>query len=189
MISIVALVVGLLSYSHSSVPSVPKVGDVVNNSNYNFTQGVNLGNRPVNFNVDGNKIPAKSSNAFWRNTTGMTQYVTAEISTDGQAQSTYNIYAVATSSAPRTLYDFIAPLATSTTLINNFALATSSIATTTSSYQKAFAGPVVQVPDGWYVNFYLRSGSACIVDLASGCFTATSTSRGFNLNWRIFSHN
>lgn len=193
---VAVLVVGLLLgggylLGKSSVPH--STGGVVNNNGVSFTNGADFGLLPVTVNWTGGKIAAKSNTAFWKNTTGMVQYVDyGEVSTDGTASSTYKVYAVATTSAISTLYDSVAtPTSTEgKMLINAFTIATSSIATTTTSIDKAPAGKTIRVPDGYQVNIYLvNSDTGCASQGSGVCETATSSNRGFNLPWRLRYHN
>lgn len=188
----IALVLGLKAFAPAPVPeTVPvqaQLGDVNYNSTNNFSTAVCHDN--VCEDWEGGKIAAKSNQAYWKNTTGQTQYVDLiDVSTNGTASSTFNIYAIATSSALVPLYDFTTPAATSSNLINNFSFATSSTATTTSNLDKAFAGKVVQVLDGSQVNIYVRASDGVCNPQATKCETATSTNRGFDLFWRLHYHN
>lgn len=193
---VVILVVGLLLViglggQKPQSPQPAFVGDDNLNSTRNFNTPICHANGNVCEDWAGDKIYAKTNQAYWKNTTGKTQYVDQlDVSTDGVASSTFNIWAVATSSALANAYDFTAPLATSTTLINNFSFSTTSVATTTSSLDKAPTGRVIAVPDGSQVNIYLRSadGPTCNPQGVK-CETATSTNRGFNLFWRLHYHN
>lgn len=190
IVSVVALVVGLINLFSNHTPQAPTPGGVVNvvNGGSTFTNGADFGGpAPVTMNWAGDKIRAKSNQAFWRNTTGMTQYVDlAEFSTDGTASSTYKVYAGTTTSATA-LNDFSAPALPA--LINGFLLATSSLATTTSNINYARASSVVQVPDGKYVYFQFQAVDDRNCPATKLCETATSTNRGFNGQWRLRYHN
>lgn len=169
-------------------PAPSNLGAVTDIDGYNFTAGINFGS--VKENWGSGQIYPKTNEAYWKNTTGRTQYIDLlDVSTDGTASSTYTIYAVATSSPLTTLYDFTAPVSsTGQMLINGFKFATSSTATTTSNYDFAGAGKVVRVPDGQYVDIYLTAPIACPSG-GGNCESATSTNRGFtNVFWRMRMH-
>lgn len=200
ILSLVALVVGLSRPGSTPTPDAPTGAQSgpVQNVPWNFTQGAGLGGPSVTF-TQGGVIPLGSNQASWRNLTGRTVYIDlAAISVIASSSSTFSaaniwasstsaIYAYASTTAPRTLYDFTAPAvnATSTLLISNFALATSSTATTTSSYDKNLGGKVVQVPNGGYVVFLQQAQSVSCPTTAGACESATSTNRGFNLQYFV----
>ncbi len=187
----VALVVGLcaLGQHQAPAPQSHSTGAVVNNSGSQFTNGASFGPTGINTNWAGDKIYAKTNQASWLNNTGMTQYVDLlDVSTDGTASSTFKIFAVATTSALTTLYDFTAP-AGGLLAINGFSFSTSTTATTTSSIDKAIAGHVIRVPDGSRINIYLQAVDNRLCPATGLCETATSTNRGFNLFWRLHYHN
>lgn len=190
---VVVVLLVLVGINHTSAPTQvvdQSLGGDVRNPGDNSPNGIQLGNLPVTVNYDGGKIQPKTNTAFWKNTTGKTQYVDyVEVSTDNTASSTFAVYAYATSTAPRTLYDFVAPVNNATTLlsINQFIIATTSAATTTTNIDKAFSGKTVRVSANSYLDVSLVQtfGSACT---GSICETATSSNRGFNVQWRIRYH-
>lgn len=195
IVSVVALVVGLFGLFLPRVsPQAPAPQGVVDvrNSGSTFTTGADFGGpTPVTVNYAGDKFYPRQNQASWRNTTGQTQYVDlAEISTDGTASSTYKFYAYATTSPARTIFDWVAPTSANRMLINGQQIATSSVATTTSSesIQNAALG-VIQVPDGSYVNLLFTAVDNNLCAAAKRCETATSTNRGFNAYWRLRYHN
>ncbi len=201
----VSLVVGLIAIALAWTAYVsqstqqPLGGTYANNSVASGAGGgIDFGALPVNYNWVGGKIIAKSNSAFYKNVSGQTEYFeNVEVSTDGTASSTYKVYAYATTSAPRTIYDFSAPVQNANTLIwiNGFAIATSSVATTTSSDDTKgtgagpAAGSVIQVPNNSYLDIVLVQNTTGCNGATSVCETATSTARGFNLQWRAVYHN
>lgn len=193
LVVVIAAVVGIVAVKSHNVVA-PTGGNVLNSPD-GFINGAEFGTLPVTVNYAGGKISAKTNVAFWKNTTATTQYVDyAAVATDGTASSTFRIYAYATSTAPRTLYDFVAPAqanANSTQLlINNFLFATTSAATTTTNFDKALAGKTVAVPVGSYVIIQmLNQDTGCASQGSGVCETATSSRRGFNLQWRLRFHN
>jgi hypothetical protein len=195
VIAVVALVVGLIALGlHGSQP-VQTLGAPTNIVGSTFTSGIGFGSgtTPINVNWAGDKIYAKSNQAYWKNTTGMTQYVDyAEFDTDNTASSSYKIYVMATTSPLRTLYDFTAPTSSNgKMMINGFAIATSSTATTTTNLSgNGSQDTTVQVPDGSYVVYYLTALNGTLCASQGGqCESATSTNRGFNAYWRLRYHN
>lgn len=195
---VAGLLLGFVLFGSVKAPvSIPveqaPLGDVNTNSTLSFNSPVCHASSGTSICEDwaGGKIIAQRNQAYWKNTTGMTQYVDlADVSTDGNASSTFKIYAVSTSSPLANIYDFTAPAATTSNLINGFSFATSSAATTTSNMESSFAGRVVRVPAGSEVNIYLQSNDGGLCNpKASKCETATSTNRGFNLFWRLHYHN
>lgn len=188
----VVLVAGLLLgvlLAHVLAPkpaAAPLGGNVVNTANQ-YVAGTCLGSLPVCENWAGGKIEAKSNQASWRNTTGGVVYVDlAELATDGTASSSFKLY-VGTSTAATIASDFTAPFAS---LINGVILATSTIATTTTNYDVAAQTPhSIRVADGVYVNFQLQEKDSNACGVAGTCETATSSNRGFNLQWRLQYHN
>lgn len=190
----VVLVVGLLLGYFGFHQASPLVGggDVRNVGEF-APNGIGFGNLPVTWSSEGGKILAKSNTAFWKNVTGKTQYVDyVEVSTDNFASSSMKIYAFSTSTAVRTLYDFVAPAqqATTTLLINAFTIATSSQATTTTNIDKAFSGKTAIVPNNSLIVIQMQTanGAVCASSGSGICESATSTNRGFNLQWRIRFH-
>lgn len=208
---IVALVVGLGLGARSSPTPVSNdlqagaISGPVQNVPWNFTQGAGLGGKYVNFSQS-LKIFPSTNFAVWTNKTGRTVYV---VRTDASlvpatgtstvtASSTYALYAYASSSpiasatATSTRYDFTAPTETGNLfqnftrfLINNFTIATSTTATTTSSLDKAGSGKVVQVPDGASVSYLLSSPGPVCTNVGTTCTTATSTGRGFDVDIKL----
>lgn len=209
---VVALIVGLGLATHQSPTSVGNdqtlgaISGEVHNTPENFTQGLGMGGKYVNFSRS-LSIAAGSNKGVWQNKTGRTVYVDrfdaslvpATGSTTVTATSTYAIYAYASSTpittlinGTSTLYDFTAPLqlpGNGTSInVNNFSFATSSSATTTSSLDKAFAGKVIAIPDTAYFNILLQSPGPACTNTGAGagsCYTATSTGRGFNIDTKL----
>lgn len=186
VVVVVGLLLGVL-LSHVLTPH-QGLGGVVSTTGPEFPGGFTQGGFANNW--GGGKIEAKTNTATWRGVPGQTAYVDyVETSTDGTASSSYKIYAVATTSAIRTLYDFVAPTSTEGKMaINNFVIATSSIATTTTAFDKAPAGKTIRVPDGYQLNFYLVNADSGCAAQAGFCEAATSSNRGFNVQWRVHYH-
>ncbi len=195
-LSVVALVIGLVALAsvffgiRSHAPASDQSlgaggGGTVYSQQDQYINGVGIGPTYITFSKSGT-IGAGSNIGGWTNRSGRTAYVDLfSVTTTGTASSTYSIYAYASSSAPSTTYDFVTPASADKMLISNFALATSSTATTTSSLEKAPAGKVVRVPDGWTLYTILKAPAASCPSVAGSCESATSTNRGFNLDWYI----
>lgn len=190
LLGLVALVaVGLLFLVGSSPSSAPvvenSVGGVSQEIDF-YVNGVGFGPDFATFSQSGT-IGSGRNSGSWENKTGRTVYVDlSTMTTTGTASSSSIVYGYASSTLPSTTYDFTAPASANRMTIGAFSIATSSVATTTSSIEKAPAGKVISVPDGWYLIFLLRQDTtnASIACAAAGlCETATSTNRGFNVDW------
>lgn len=210
IVSWVGLVVGLVSLvlavgALNKAPAAGQsqsLGGVYNNNNVapGFAAGADFGPLPVTINWAGGKIGPGQNFAYWRNTTGVTQYVDyAEVSTDGGSAAAYKIYAYATTTATTnpvltsTIFNYslngnaVTQAASTTLLIAGFQFATSSAATTTSSDDSKGgvggagpqAGGTAAIPNNGYFIILLNQ---------FGGTTATSSVRGFNLPWRIHYH-
>lgn len=197
VVALIAVFIGFAAYDQVAAPALAGVY-----ANQNVASGagagIDFGPLPVNVNWYGGKIGPKANTAFYHNVSGGPQYVDyAEISTDNIASSSFKIYGFSTTTAPRTLYDFVAPAqgATTTLLINGFTFATTTTATTTTSDDSkggggSFSGSTAFVPNNGYFIFQLQSlGIACVSQPNGTCDSATSTNRGFNLQWRVQVHN
>ena len=128
--------------------------------------------------------------AVFTNRESFTQYAYfASITTSGTASSSYDIYLVATttSSIPDS-HDFVAlnlSQVNNRVLFRDLSFATSTTATTTNSIMataEARSLGVVPIPSGQSMILYMQQG-----DLQRNCGTgvcesATSTSRGFNVD-------
>lgn len=158
-----------------------------------FTQGLKLGygqNTLINsFRLT---IGAGSNEAAWKNTTGETVYVyLADAVTTGTASSSYYLY-IATSSSATVSNDFSAPFSS---IIDTFAIATSSVATTTSSIDKhkVSNNGVIPVAHNEYVLMTLQANTTACANAGAAlglCETATSTNRGItSIVARVFYHN
>ena len=186
------VVVGLLYFGFSNPSSAPESresvsgGGAVLQQQDIYSNGAGFGGDNVLFTRNG-VVGAGFNSGSWQNRTGRTVYIDlATITTTGTASSSSLVYGYATSTLPSTTYDFTAPTSANRMAINAFPIATSSAATTTSSIEKRLAGGVISVPDGWYFVVLLRQDTtnADIACAAAGlCETATSTNRGFNLEW------
>jgi hypothetical protein len=191
---VVALIAVLVVLSGHSTPAPAPVGGDVRNPGDSSPQGIQLGDLPVTVNWASGKIAAKSNTATWINTTGKVAYVDLlNLSTDGTASTTYTFYAYATTTAVRTLYDFVPPAEVTSAagltrmLINGTILGTSTIATSTSNFDGSTFPRVIRVPAGSRVNILLtqRYTTPCT---GVQCETATSSNRGFNIQWRLRYH-
>ncbi len=206
---VVALAVGLGFAAHQSPTSVdnPSFGaqsGPVQNTPWNFTNGIGTGGKYVSFSQS-LKIQPTTNFVTWKNTTGRTVYVSRTDATlvpgtgtsTVTASSTYALYAYASTSpiaaatATSTRYDFTAPTETGNLfqnftrfLINNFTIATSTTATTTSSLDNA-SGKIVAVPDQSYVSYLLKSPGPVCTNTGTSCTTATSTGRGFDIDIKL----
>lgn len=189
----VVLVVGLLlvgAYywsARSSTSDSPKTlgGDTINTPT-NFIAGLNLGpaNNQVHLNEISINIGAKTNSGYWKNTSGATRYVDlTDITTSGTASSSYLFYAYASSTLPGITYDFtnnVTATANTWVNINGIGLATSTVATTTSSFDTTAPNRTVPVASGaYYIVLMKQRFSVCT---SGTCETATSTNRGFNVH-------
>jgi hypothetical protein len=190
----VLVVVGLLYFGFSNPTSAPvsdqavmedgalggSGGNVTQQQDF-YTNGVGIGPGYVMFSRSGT-IALGSNQASWRNTTGRTVYVDlAFLATSGVASSSYKFY-VATSTSATISSDFTAPYSS---LVNGFTIATSSVATTTSSIESHLSGSaVVPVASGQYVNIQVQAANGAVCNGVI-CETATSTNRGFTVAWYL----
>lgn len=149
-----------------------------------FTDGAKLGSQTTRW--YSGTIPASDNQEFWYNNTGKTVYVDlAEMITTGTASSTYDFFVGTTTSASLSS-DFTDPFST---LIHDFNLATSTTIRAINSIKDAGTNgrSVIPVAAGEYVFFTFQQtfDNACT---GSVCETATSTNRGFNVNWNLRIH-
>ena len=181
VVGLVALIiVGIAALSSGSQPAQLGGAYGVNIANPTFVAGADFGNYPVNYNWAAGKIGPKTNQAYWKNTSGATAYISSFLmATDGTASSSYTFYAYASTSPVSNLYNFTAPTGNGTiNLITPFTIATSSAATTTPLANQ------IRVPANSYVNllFQATNGTGCN---GTTCETATSSNRGFNVPWRL----
>lgn len=185
---VVAIVLVLLALStHTNSPDA--LGSAGGGSTGNVqlnTNGVGTGYDYVILSRSGT-IPLGSNQGAWCNSgakgVGKTVYVDlARITTSGTASSTMKVY-TATSTSATIASDFNAPFGT---LINGFNLATSSLATTTGStdYRRTGFG-IIAVPVGQCVVTQIQAAAASCPTTGGSCESATSTSRGFALDWML----
>lgn len=184
---IVSVVVALVTVFAATPAAPTPVNNTVGVSQTNvgeFPEGALIGDAFVK--VVTGTIPAGSNQASFRNTTGKTVYVDQVIvRTTGTASTTQRISVGSGSSA--TIADFTLPTYALSSLLN-YVLATSSAATTTSSVHGAGAtdrAGVIAVADGDYINIALTQTFVQGNCSGSVCETATSTNRGFNLEYLI----
>jgi len=149
-----------------------------------YTNGVGTGNAHAVFSRSGT-IALGANQGAWCNSgvrsVGKTAYVNfAGITTSGTASSTMKVF-IATSTTATIASDYVAPFGS---LINNFQLATSSLATTTSSidYKRAGFG-TIPVPVGQCAVVQIQAASVSCPTTGGSCESATSTNRGFSLDW------
>lgn len=186
--AVVALVAFLGAIFATSSNAPAPEGDVGGPSNVQdsavFTNGVGFGKTGyLMFDTNGT-IGAGSNQASWRNTLGRTVYIDlAYLRTSGTASTTFR-FGIATSTAA-TVNNYTAPFAS---LINNYRIATSSAATTTSSLARSMGEPLIPVASGEYVNIYFQQGYGQTNCTGAVCETATSTNRGFNVDWYLRGH-
>lgn len=188
VILVVVLVLGGIALIATPTPApvqAPQsLGDISINTQ-EFPAGVKFGDKAT-VNWTGGQIGARSNQASFRNTTGRTIYVDlAEMVTTGTASSTYQFF-VATSTTATRSDNFTDPFST---LIDAFTLATSTTVRAVNSIKDAGTNgrSVIPVTDGQYVllTFQQTYNNTCNGSL---CETATSTNRGFNVNWFLRYH-
>lgn len=168
-----------------------------------LTNGVTLGNFSSTAGAQvewfsGTLDPQANEEVIFRNTLGKDVYVDyAEINviTGETASSTTKIFAFATtSSSIATWADFGTLAEGKRAIIHGVAIATSTTATTTSSVYAASAGlgnGAVLVPNDSYFHIFLQQDTAgcSIAGAAAGaCETATSSSRGFDPQFKVRIH-
>lgn len=198
--AVVALVVSLLGSAGfvQTIDTVPvssfngeqvdlgAIQGTVMESPYIFKNGAGMGGNHLTFTADG-KIEARSNQAFWRNTTGRTVFVDlAEMVTTGVASTTFQFFIGTTTSASIT-DNFTNPYAS---LVDAYSLATSSPAWRSVNSIKdpgTNGRGVIPVLSGEYVYFTFQQDNANACTGAI-CETATSTNRGFNVDWYLRGH-
>ncbi len=196
ILAVVAVVIVLLTLSvnHFSRPSAPvEPEQTLGGFSGGATQGVTANTNGVGTGYDyalvtrAGTIPLGSNQGAWCNSgakgVGKTVYVDlARITTSATASSTMKVY-VATSTSATIASDFNAPFGT---LINNFPIATSSLATTTGStdYRRTGFG-IIAVPVGQCVVTQIQAAAATCPTTGGSCESATSTNRGFTLDWML----
>lgn len=190
---VIAALVGFGAAAISIHSSSPTLGTGATNTNIDaYANGLQVGNVVTRY--VGGQIPAQQNQGSYCNKTGRTAWVDLVLaSTDGTASSTYHII-VGTSTAA-TITDFATPSFNNESLIA-FPLATSSTATTTSN-EIGSGGAVISkqvqattIADGQCLNIALEQGNVATAAPSAGCASsggvcesATSTKRGFNINW------
>ena len=164
-------------------PKKDKFGNLVNYETTIFTNGLQ---NVDTFQATKYGLISNDKNYFqWRNTTGRTVYVDELVYiTTGVASSSYIFDAYSTSTTWDNLGDFNDPVGT---LVDGDTLATSSVSgTVRSSIDGGSAdNKVISVVDGNYLTLSFRSLQGCTT--SGQCEIATSTRRGFNVNW-MFSY-
>ncbi len=150
----------------------------------------------VEFTKSGTIGPGQNQ-GVWTNKTGRTVYIDygdIALTGSGFASSSMRVSGVATtSSSLPTSMAYTAPVqtASSTLLVDNRPIATSSpgrlLVINSDTNQGANATGTVAVLDGSSFIWQLRQDSA-VVCTGSVCEQATSTNRGFNLDWYIHGH-
>lgn len=188
LVTVVASI-GFFAPSDSNVPSGSgnEVGSSVNTNIDSYANGVGIGDLVV-FNKQGT-LGVGVNQASWRNTIQRDVFIDlAYLTTSGTASSTA-LLLVGTSTAA-TIADYTAPTPGFFSLIN-FALATSSTATTTNSLHGSGAqSGLVKIAPGEYLNIAILPGvrgttpAGCAPGSAS-CESATSTNRGYTLDYRF----
>lgn len=149
----------------------------------NFPDGASLGKEDIIHNSKKISLNAGDNDMGWKNQTGRTIYIDlVSVRTTGIASSTMTVD-VATSST-ETIADYSDPFSE---IIDSYSLATSSPTDTViaSNVNGGTNGiGVVAVADGEWVSLLLSATAGALCD-GSACETATSTSRGFNLDMFI----
>lgn len=184
VLSLIAVIVAVGAPSTAQAPST--LGDSLP-PNPIATQGITFGqNHGVNDNWISGTISRGQNQGFWKNP-GPTSVIVdySELQSTGTASSSYYFY-MGTSTASSVTNNFSIPYSA---LIDSYSVATSSGPRVVNSDANAGTngqGSVV-VPVGGYVIFGVqqRYNTACT---GSVCETATSTNRGFNLNWALQFH-
>lgn len=167
-------------------------GNVTGNID-SYTNGVMFGGNLVNRWVTGT-LGAGQNQGNWRNTTGRVVYADlGEFSTVGTsstaltatASSSFEFF-FATSTTATLASDYTNPFGN---LLNGSVIATSSPATTTSSLDFARLGyKVIPIQSNEYLIFTMQQLSASGCSIGGACEPATSTNRGFNVDWRARLH-
>lgn len=201
IIGIIALVVGIILGGFYGQPTTSNQNPEVNAGSVRidtdqFVNGLSIGSPATFENWVRGTIPAGSNQASWRNNVGGAEVIVDRVilRTTGTASSTFRL--ISGTSTAATIADFTAPAFTNTAFIV-FPFATSSTATTTNNFegsgadQAAYGGiGAVSVADGGFVNFALLQGlsgtpSPGCLSVGSVCESATSTNRGFNVDYYL----
>ncbi len=177
ILGVLALVVLGLGIFTMIPPVQPAVGVPTTLSVADFPNGATNGGVFVNW-VAGT-IGAGQNQAYWKNTTGgpvVVDLAEAQMTATATSGDSY-LLSVSTSTAA-TISNSATPYAS---LIDSKAIATSSPAYVVNSIVQSGNGlGEIILPFNQYVVFLLRS--------KNGTVAATSTSRGFNLNYRLRYH-
>ena len=199
--AVVALVVSLLAFAGFSVmqptaevPSLPgaeatALGDingVAIESPYVFKAGSGDGGDFLTITENGT-INAGSNQGSWRNDTNRTVFIdTVSLFPTGTASTTF-IYYVGTSTAATYTSDYTAPYAT---LIDGYRIPTSTPQLVINNHEHAgtLGRNIISVDPGEYVNIAFFQGYLETGCTGATCETATSTNRGFNLDWYLRGH-
>lgn len=185
IMALIALVVALGVVIVTSQPSQNNVIEEAFGDATNYDQ-VGIGS--LTYGTQVLQVAAGTSTAFWRNMSGETQFVLSRIVTSGTASTSYRHYVGTTTAPVFPTGNYTVPLYSSS--ITGFVVATSTTATSTSSYGP-YGGLLVSdrwipVKTGEYVGYGLFNASGvALAPLATcngaTCETSTSTNRGFNV--------
>ena len=149
------------------------------------------------------RLESASSTAQFTNRTGKDLFlyngelsIVATSSAPGSiavASSSYRAFLIASSTQNRPdLYALPvgASSASSSVLINAFAIATSTQATTTSMFDALVgsAAKVHRIPDGGTVFLLMQTTCPASAPASNVCLAATSTQRGFDVQMKLFLH-
>ena len=184
-ISLLALVLAISNPDGSQVVNTPDVGGQ-RSGQQTFTEGATLGSETVGY--GSGTIEQGISQASWRNTTGQPVYVDlVEVrNTAATASTSAFILDVGTSTASTITYSGATYRDTWGTLINGRTLASSTPANTVVSNigNGLTRREVIRVEVDEYVVFTFVAPELCS-QVLHVCDTATTTSRGFNLGWKL----
>lgn len=205
----IALIVSsvVVGTSFPSQPASDRVATVENDTDLagqraglqEFINGIYLGNKDSHAgeNVEWytNSIPVGSDSVkLFTNDTGKTLFADfgAFENSSGTASSSYkvNLFATTSTSVPASHWD-VAVVATSTGLLRNITIATSTTATTTNSVQAAALGAGnggVIIPPNWSVFGFIQPFNAIAGVVAGQGEFATSSLRGFAPNFTVRIH-
>lgn len=177
--------------------------DNVQQTLWQFTKGVILepathtGTGPsMVFTRSGSIVKGTNYDVF-KNSTGRTVILDYAdlVQTGGYASSTMRISIFATTTVPTSINPYVAPKV-STSSMSNFLIDNARIATSSAPnylWNSDVGGGTnatgtIAVPDGSSVVIFLQQGDYEPGCTGSVCEPATSTNRGFNLNWFVEGH-
>lgn len=200
LVTVASLALGVSLWSvHLATALNPNLGGTVENFPSWFTNGLSVGNNSngntgVFTNAVAGQIGPGANTAHWTNNTGHTVFIPLVVlHTTGTASSSMKLIVSASTTVPALADDFNALNLPMNDVAISTIVATSSTATTTSNLlsvaqNSSKSSGVISVAAGSSLNIVMHNASGVAnapLNTCNGasCETATSTNRGFNVNW------